>query len=87
MKEGVKVGILFFFVVVFAIFFANTKGNDELNLNIEWPEFEKVEEFSFPIYPSEHNGQYKNLAGNGVHAFVGKKKEYAEKKSKLNTSH
>lgn len=72
MKEGVKIGFLFFFVVVFALFFANTKGNDELNLNIEWPTVQKEEEFSFPIYASEYNGQYKNLAGNGVHAFVGK---------------
>ena len=49
MKEGIKTGLLLFFVVAFALFFANTRGNDELNLNIEWPTVEKEEEFSFPI--------------------------------------
>lgn len=70
MKETIKTGILLFFVIVFAIFFASTKGSGELNWDIKWPEAK--EEFSYDIYPSEYNGQYKNINGNKVYAFVGK---------------
>lgn len=69
-KEIVKIGFLFFFVVFFAIFFVATKGNDELNFNINL-DFSTEEEFSFPITKSEYNGQYRNIKDNGVYTLIG----------------
>lgn len=68
-KETIKNGILLFLVVFFLIFFVTTKGNDELSLNFN---FSTTEEFSYPVYGSEYNGQYRNNDGNGIYAFVGK---------------
>lgn len=70
MKENIKNGILLVLVVFFAIFFGTTRGNDELNLNIEWPTMEK--EFSYPVYSSKYNGAYRNNASNGIYTLVGK---------------
>jgi len=71
MKEYVKIGILFFLVVFFAVFFASTRGNDELNLNLDF-DFSTQEEFSYPIYDSEYNGEYRNTKSNGAYVLVGK---------------
>lgn len=72
MKEMVKNGILLFLIVVFAVLFITTKGNDELNFNINLDFSNGEEEFSYPVYASEYNGLYRNNKGNGVYAFVGK---------------
>lgn len=69
-KEAIKNGVLLVLIVIFLIFFITTKGNDELNLNFNFPSAEQ--EFSYPVYASDYNGLYRNNAGNGIYAFVGK---------------
>ena len=70
MKESIKTGLLLLLVVVFAIFFASTKGDDELNLDINIAPGQN--EFSYEIYDSEYNGEYRNTKSNGAYVFVGK---------------
>lgn len=72
-KELVKIGILFFLVVFFAVIVTTTKGKDplrfDINLNIE---LKDKNAFSFPIVNSEYNGEYRNTKGNSVYVLVGK---------------
>ena len=72
-KELVKIGILFFLVVFFAIIVVTTKGKDPLRFNINLNiDLKDKNAFSFQIVNSEYNGEYRNTKGNSVYALVGK---------------
>lgn len=71
-KETIKLGLILFLVVFFAMFFVTTKGKDELVLDFDFNFNTSTEdEFSFQIYPSDYNGEFRNTKGNGIFAFVG----------------
>ena len=73
MKEVVINGVLLFLILFFLVFFVTTKGEDKLELNFDFNfNSSSPNDFSYPVYASENNGLYKNLAGNGMYAFVGK---------------
>lgn len=76
MKETVEVVLLLILVVIAGAFVGMTKGDDELNwdvnLNITWP---TDEEFSYSIVSSDYNGQFRNNKGNGIFALMGKNED------------
>lgn len=76
MKETVEIVILLILVVVSGVFVTMTKGNDELNwdinLNLSWP---TEDEFSYSIVSSDYNGEFRNNKGNGIFALMGKNED------------
>ena len=76
MKETIKIIILFILVLISGIFVVMTKGNDELNwnmdFNLSWP---TEEEFSYSVVSSDYNGQFRNNKGNGIFALMGQNED------------
>lgn len=70
MKDTVQTGLLLLLVIILALFFGTTKGNDELNLDFN-VDFSTEEEFSYPVVTSSYNGEYRSNKGNGIYAMVG----------------
>ena len=73
MNEYIKTGVVFILVILAAIMVITTRGNDELDMKIDF-DFSTEEDFVYAIDTSNNalNGEYKRNTGDYKYFMVGK---------------